>query len=78
MYSDKDNLFNCYQRAHQNTVENLAGFYSMFIPAALVYPVSKNNELPLEICRRKERNSGIAIISENMPILNGGSSGTVG
>ncbi|XP_072532880.1 microsomal glutathione S-transferase 3b [Salminus brasiliensis] len=38
MYSDKDDLFNCFQRAHQNTLEVYPQWLVFQTIAALVYP----------------------------------------
>ena len=35
MYSDKQPLFNCYQRAHQNTLENIPTFLALVLLAGL-------------------------------------------
>nr|XP_046269604.1 microsomal glutathione S-transferase 3-like [Scatophagus argus] len=40
MYSDKEHIFNCIQRAHQNTVEVYALWLVFHTIAALVYPLS--------------------------------------
>lgn len=41
MYSDKENVFNCIQRAHQNTLEVYPQWLVFQTIASLVYPVSK-------------------------------------
>jgi len=38
MYSDKENVFNCYQRAHQNTLEIYATVMMLLIFGGLQYP----------------------------------------
>merc|ERR1711874_364793 len=38
MYSEKQPLFNCYQRAHQNTLENIPTFLSLLFPGGLFSP----------------------------------------
>jgi len=38
MYSDKHDIFNCIQRAHQNTLEQLPIFFVMLILVGLAYP----------------------------------------
>ena len=40
MYSDEHPLFNCYQRAHQNTLEFVPYFYSSLFLAGLKYPIA--------------------------------------
>ncbi|XP_028994318.1 microsomal glutathione S-transferase 3b [Betta splendens] len=40
MYSDKDQVFNCIQRAHQNTLEVYPQWILFQTIAALVYPLS--------------------------------------
>ncbi|XP_068607760.1 microsomal glutathione S-transferase 3b [Brachionichthys hirsutus] len=40
MYSDKDQVFNCIQRAHQNTLEVYPQWMLFQTIAALVYPLS--------------------------------------
>lgn len=40
MYSDKEQVFNCIQRAHQNTLEVYPQWLVFQTIAALVYPVS--------------------------------------
>ncbi|XP_068436269.1 microsomal glutathione S-transferase 3b [Clinocottus analis] len=40
MYSDKEPVFNCIQRAHQNTLEVYAQWLVFQTIAALVYPLS--------------------------------------
>ena len=40
MYSDEHPLFNCYQRAHQNTLEFVPYFYSSLFFAGLKYPIA--------------------------------------
>lgn len=42
MYSDKDQVFNCIQRAHQNTLELYPQWLVFQTIAALVYPVCIN------------------------------------
>lgn len=39
MYSDRDQVFNCIQRAHQNTLEVYPQWLVFQTIAALVYPV---------------------------------------
>ena len=39
MYSDEHPLFNCYQRAHQNTLEFVPYFYPTLLTAGLRHPV---------------------------------------
>lgn len=39
MYSDKNQMFNCIQRAHQNTLEVYPQWLVFQTIAALVYPV---------------------------------------
>ena len=39
MYSDKEQVFNCIQRAHQNTLEVYPQWLVFQTIAALVYPV---------------------------------------
>merc|ERR1719153_1216199 len=38
MYSDKQPLFNCYQRAHQNTLENIPLFLAILLISGLNFP----------------------------------------
>ncbi|CAI5517839.1 unnamed protein product [Closterium sp. NIES-64] len=41
MYEDKeDSLFNCYQRAHQNTLESYPAFLSLLLIAGYAYPIT--------------------------------------
>ncbi|XP_005739001.1 microsomal glutathione S-transferase 3-like [Pundamilia nyererei] len=40
MYSDKEQVFNCIQRAHQNTLEVYPQWLVFQTIAALVYPVN--------------------------------------
>lgn len=40
MYSDKEQVFNCIQRAHQNTLEVYPQWLVFQTIAALVYPVT--------------------------------------
>lgn len=40
MYSEKEQVFNCIQRAHQNTLEVYPQWLVFQTIAALVYPVS--------------------------------------
>ncbi|XP_063813244.1 glutathione S-transferase 3, mitochondrial-like [Pseudophryne corroboree] len=40
MYSDKENVFNCIQRAHQNTLEVYPGWLIMQLIAGLAFPIS--------------------------------------
>lgn len=39
MYSDEHPIFNCYQRAHQNTLEFIPYFYPTLLTAGLRHPV---------------------------------------
>ena len=39
MYSEKNQMFNCIQRAHQNTLELYPQWLVFMTIAALVYPV---------------------------------------
>merc|ERR1712083_440090 len=39
MYSDQHPLFNCYQRAHQNTLEFVPYFYPVLLTAGLRHPI---------------------------------------
>ena len=39
MYSDKYPIFNCYQRAHQNTLEFVPYFYPSLLTAGLRHPI---------------------------------------
>ncbi|CAK8683503.1 unnamed protein product [Clavelina lepadiformis] len=38
MYSDKSQMFNCIQRAHQNTLEQLPVFFITLLLVGLAYP----------------------------------------
>merc|ERR1712106_222686 len=38
MYSEKQPLFNCYQRAHQNTLENIPLFLALLLISGLYFP----------------------------------------
>ncbi|CAH2222414.1 microsomal glutathione S-transferase 3-like [Pelobates cultripes] len=40
MYSDKENVFNCIQRAHQNTLEAYPAWLIFQLIAGLAYPLS--------------------------------------
>ncbi|XP_075051452.1 glutathione S-transferase 3, mitochondrial-like [Mixophyes fleayi] len=40
MYSDKENVFNCIQRAHQNTLEVYPGWLIFQLIAGLAFPIS--------------------------------------
>eukprot|EP01135_Chromosphaera_perkinsii_P007752 Nk52_evm41s967 gene=Nk52_evmTU41s967 len=39
MYDEKCNEFNCYQRAHQNSLEALPQFYFLLLTAGVKHPV---------------------------------------
>ena len=39
MYSDEHPIFNCYQRAHQNTLEFVPYFYPALLTAGLRHPI---------------------------------------
>lgn len=38
MYSDKEHIFNCYQRAHQNTLEGVGFFLVALLITGMAYP----------------------------------------
>jgi glutathione S-transferase len=41
MYEDKeDSVFNCYQRAHQNTMESYPAFLALLLLSGLSYPIT--------------------------------------
>ncbi|XP_024377614.1 uncharacterized protein [Physcomitrium patens] len=41
MYEDaEDSLFNCYQRAHQNTLESYPAFLTLLVISGLAYPIT--------------------------------------
>ncbi|KAH7414587.1 hypothetical protein KP509_14G000700 [Ceratopteris richardii] len=41
MYEDKeDSVFNCYQRAHQNTLESYPAFIALLLSSGLGYPLT--------------------------------------
>ncbi|KAI5056688.1 hypothetical protein GOP47_0028506 [Adiantum capillus-veneris] len=43
MYEDKDrSVFNCYQRAHQNTLEGFPAFLSLLLLGGLAYPLTSS------------------------------------
>jgi len=39
LYSEKQPLFNCIQRAHQNYIEQLPVFFALLIVVGLAYPI---------------------------------------
>ncbi len=39
MYSDKHPIFNCYQRAHQNTLEQLPFYFAMLFAGGVRHPL---------------------------------------
>ncbi|KAM5182145.1 glutathione S-transferase 3, mitochondrial-like [Mantella aurantiaca] len=42
MYSDKDNIFNCIQRAHQNTLEVYSSWLILQLISGLAFPLSSS------------------------------------